>query len=128
MNLSIKIKCIDIVVIGFALALTIVFSLLIYIPGSSKVEFLIEAPEQSWVYPNNAETLVEIEGAIGVSVAEIHGGSIRIISSPCANQTCVAAGDISREGQWIACLPNQVFIHVEGRNESDDNGIDGATW
>jgi hypothetical protein len=128
MKLSIKIKPFDIIIIVIALALTFFSAFALYSPGTSRVEFLIEAPERNWTYPSDAETLVEVTGAIGISVAEIRSGAIRIISSPCANQTCVAAGSISQNGEWIACLPNQVFIHAEGKEADDENAIDGATW
>jgi hypothetical protein len=127
MKVSIQIKVVDILVIGFALALTIVSAFAVYDSGNARESFFIEAPDRNWTYPINAETRVELEGAIGVSVAEIRGGTIRMISSPCANQTCVAAGSINKTGQWIACLPNQVFMYVEGKEETDDS-IDGATW
>jgi hypothetical protein len=127
MKFPAALRLVDLIVIAFAVVLTVGSALLIYRSGNSLGAFLIEAPKRSWTYPNDAEALVEVQGAIGVSTAEIHDGSIRIISSPCANQTCVAAGSISRTGQWIACLPNQVFIHVEGKEQSDDS-IDGATW
>jgi hypothetical protein len=127
MNLPIKIKPFDIVIIVLASALTAVSAFSIYRPGMNQSEFLIEASGRKWTYPNDAETLIEVEGLVGISAAEIADGSIKMISSPCANQTCVAAGSISRTGQWIACLPNQVFIHVEGKDNSDDV-IDGATW
>jgi hypothetical protein len=127
MNSMLKIKVFDVVIIGFALLLSVGAAFAIYSPGTSQAEFVIEASGRRWTYPADAETLVEVEGAIGISIAEMSGGAIRMISSPCANQTCVAAGSINRNGQWIACLPNQVFIHVEGKDNNDDS-IDGATW
>jgi hypothetical protein len=123
----VKIKSFDIFVIIIALLLTAASAFAIYSPDKFGVQFVIEALDRKWTYPTNAETFVEVEGAIGISVAEIRGGNIRMISSPCTNQTCVASGSIERVGEWIACLPNQVFIHVEGKEQSDD-GIDGATW
>jgi hypothetical protein len=128
MNFPVKIKPFDFLVIAFALLLTAAAALTIYSPGTSRAEFVIEASGRRWTYPADAETLIEVEGVIGVSMAEISGGSIKMSSSPCANQTCIAAGSINRNGQWIACLPNQVFMHVAGREQSDDNSIDGATW
>lgn len=128
MKQPVKIKFFDGIIIACTLIFILGSALMIYIPGGSETAFIIEAPGRSWTYPAHAETILHVEGVIGVSMVEIRNGSIRIVSSPCDNQTCVAAGSISRSGQWLACLPNQVFIHVEGKDQHDDNTIDGATW
>jgi hypothetical protein len=128
MKLPVKLKILDIVIIGLALALTVGFSFAVYVPSGSRISFLIEAPERNWTYPSDAEIIVQAEGAVGITVIEIREGKAWVASSPCENQSCVAAGSISRNGQWIACLPNQVFVYIEGKEESDDNSVDGATW
>jgi hypothetical protein len=59
-------------------------------------------------------------------VVEISGGKARVLSSPCVNQTCVAVGHIHRQGEWAACLPNKVFVSIEG--SADDEALDAAAW
>ncbi len=128
MKSYVKIKLFDFVVIGFTLVITLGAGFLIYLPGNSQGEFVIEAPERKWIYPMDADTVVQVQGEIGITLVEIHDGSARIISSPCANQTCVAAGYIRRANQWVACLPNKIFLHIEGKDHNDEDYIDGATW
>jgi len=53
---------------------------------------------------------------------EIRGGTVRVIDSPCPDKICIAAGAISRTGQFIACLPNRVSIALEGRDEPPTDG------
>ena len=43
---------------------------------------------------------------------EIQGEQIRVTESNCPLQYCVLRGPIKDTGQWIACLPNRVFIRV----------------
>jgi len=79
-----------------------------------------------WIYPLNQDREIEIPGPLGSTTIHIHSG-VAIESSPCPNQTCVAAGSIERPGQWVACLPNQVFVRVEGGSD-DESGVDTGTW
>lgn len=126
MKSIIRIKPFDVIVIVLALFITIGAASSAYSPGSSEGNFVIEASGRRWTYPGDAEALIEAEGPLGISVVEIRGGVVRMISSPCPDETCVAVGSISRPGEWIACLPNQVFIYVEGNRSGDD--VDAATW
>jgi hypothetical protein len=79
------------------------------------------------VFPLDAEEHIGVSGPLGETVVEISGGQSRVLSSPCANQTCVAAGHLSRRGQWAACLPNKVFVYIEGTGD-DDTAPDSTTW
>ncbi len=125
-NILIKPKFFDVVIVVLALFITAGAALSAYNPLNSGESFVIEASGRRWTYPINTEAVIEAEGPLGISVVEIRDGAVRMVSSPCPDETCVAVGSISKAGQWIACLPNQVFIYVEGKKA--DDGIDGATW
>jgi len=88
---------------------------------------IADAKGQEWIYPLDTDLEVPIEGPLGISTVHIHDGRVAIESSPCPNQTCVAAGSIDRPGQWVACLPNQVFVRVEGGTD-DGSDVDTGTW
>jgi len=79
-----------------------------------------------WVFPLDADETMSVSGPLGDTVIEISGSEARIVSSPCQNQTCVAAGVLRAPGQWSACLPNRVMLYVgEGKTE---NNVDAAAW
>ncbi|PKL26973.1 MAG: hypothetical protein CVV46_13925 [Spirochaetae bacterium HGW-Spirochaetae-2] len=40
----------------------------------------------------------------------------------CPLKICVSMGRIHRAGQWIICLPNQIFVWIEGT--PSDTSID----
>ena len=80
-----------------------------------------------WIYPLDGDREIQVPGPLGSTTVHIHDGSVAIETSPCPNQTCVAAGSIERPGQWVACLPNQVFVRVEGGSD-DESGVDTGTW
>ncbi|QQO11298.1 NusG domain II-containing protein [Breznakiella homolactica] len=99
---------------------------MVYAKAAPKTQVVIESSGRSWVFPLDAEEKVQVPGSLGTTVVEIHNGTVRVLSSPCDNQTCVAAGEIHSHGQWVACLPNGVFVLIEGTG--DDGQLDGATW
>jgi len=79
-----------------------------------------------WVYPQDAVETLTVSGPLGDTVIVIDGDGARVASSPCINQTCVAAGAVRLPGQWAACLPNRVMLYIgEGKAQND---VDGAAW
>jgi hypothetical protein len=108
-----------------AIALTAATAFAAYGGGGNGREFLIRGPGESWVFPQEAAETIRVPGPLGDTVVELRNGRARVLSSPCANQTCVASGEIRSHGQWIACLPNQVLVAVEGAGGED---IDAAAW
>jgi hypothetical protein len=67
-----------------------------------------------------------VEGPIGHTHVVIEGNRVRVTESPCRDKICIAAGWIEHTGEWTACLPNRVFVRVEG-GERDD-GVDAQTF
>ena len=119
-------KPLDIPVIVLATALTVAVAGMVYTGKSASSRVVIRGQDKTWVYPLDAEVEVKVAGPIGETIVQIHQGRAAIVSSPCANQTCVAAGALHKNGQWAACLPNKVFILVEGVDSGD--AIDAASW
>ncbi|MDR2717524.1 MAG: NusG domain II-containing protein [Treponema sp.] len=92
--------------------------------GRSTVNLKSEGGE--WVFPLDAVETMSVSGPLGDTVIAISESTARIISSPCLNQTCVAAGALHSPGQWAACLPNRVMLYV-GEGEKENN-VDAAAW
>lgn len=104
----------------------IVFSSVGAVSAAGEARVIISNGQDEWVYPLDQDRSVEIPGPLGVTVVHIHDHSVCIEKSPCPNQTCVAAGSVAEPNQWIACLPNQVFVRIEG---GTDNGVvDTGSW
>lgn len=66
-----------------------------------------------YMYDLANEQIIEVPGKIGKTQIEIKGGAARVLFSPCPTKTCMAKPAISRVGEWIACLPNEVFLQIE---------------
>jgi hypothetical protein len=126
MKTGFPLKPFDFFVIGAALFLTAYCAFAVYAQGRGNKRVLVRGSEESWIYPLDAEETVEVPGPLGITVVEIRDMRVHVLSSPCANQTCVASGHINSAGQWAACLPNKVFVMIEGA--ADEEGVDSGTW
>jgi hypothetical protein len=119
-------KPFDFLAIGAAALLTGYCAFSVYAEPRGNERVLIRGAEGSWLFPLDAEETVEVPGPLGVTAVEIKDMRVHVISSPCANQTCVASGHIGSGGQWTACLPNKVFVVIEG--DAGGPGVDSGTW
>ena len=120
----------DLAVFLLVTAITVFCAVGVYGKAASTVRFVIQGKKGTWIYPVNQTVCLDAEGPLGTTVIELRDGSAQVVSSPCTNQICVTSGAIHRRGQWIACLPNAVFVRVEaqGGNEAERTELDGTTW
>jgi hypothetical protein len=109
-----KLKVFDFIAVAAAAAVTVVSAVSVYAGGSAELRLVVEGGGRIWHFPLDAEETVHVHGAIGDTVVRVSRGDAWIESSPCENQICVASGHIHRAGDWVACLPNVVFIRIEG--------------
>ena len=121
-----KLKPLDIPVIILAVALTVIVGLKAYGRGTDSLSVVVKGSDKTWIFPISAEERVSVAGPIGETLVEISDGRVAIVSSPCNGQTCVAAGELRKNGQWAACLPNRVFILIEGAGGADV--VDAGSW
>jgi hypothetical protein len=127
------IKPFDLAAVGLSAALIVSSAFVVYTAKKDSRQVIVRGTEGAWVFPLNAAETIRVKGPLGDSVIEIREGQARFLSSPCINQTCVAAGHIHRQGQWTVCLPNKVFLYIEGTNdENPQRGApevpDSTTW
>jgi hypothetical protein len=121
-------KPFDFLVVAAAVALTSFSAFSVYARPKASQQVIIQgASGRAWVYPLDAEEMVAVPGPLGNTVVRIHGRRAWVESSPCDNQTCVAAGHITAEGEWVACLPNNVFLLIEGTG-NDAGNVDSSAW
>jgi hypothetical protein len=118
-------KPLDAVVIVFALCIAVYVGVVVYGGASIWAQISIKSAGRTWVFPLDAEETIIVSGPLGNTTIEIRDGEAYILHSPCANQTCIAVGPIHRQGQWVACLPNGVFLSIEGE---ENGGLDATTW
>jgi hypothetical protein len=121
------VKAPDMFIAALGAALIVFFSFRVYAPGGGTARLVVEGEGRRWDFPLEAVETLPVAGPLGDTVVELRDRRARIVSSPCPNQNCRAAGAIGRHGQWIVCLPNRVMIRVEaGTPEGQD--LDAASW
>jgi hypothetical protein len=121
-----RIKTADILIILLAAGLTFFSAFAAYMKPQKTVRVLIQGQGQKWTFPLDAEETVVVSGPLGNTVVRIQNNRAWVESSPCENQTCVAAGHVTRQGAWAACLPNNVLLMIEGND--DDGEVDAVAW
>jgi hypothetical protein len=141
----VRIRALDISIFLLALIIIGLISLQTYVRGGGTPEITIEAAgvpaagvpaagapaagrsasghERQWIFPLDAQTTLRVPGPLGDTVVVIENGSVRVVSSPCPEKICIKTGRISKPGQWIACLPNKVFISIRGRRSEQPDAI-----
>ncbi|TXT42532.1 MAG: hypothetical protein FD137_2114 [Spirochaetes bacterium] len=87
----------------------------------------INGESGEWIEALDANTEVEVPGPLGPTYVHIEDGGVSISDSPCDNKLCIGMGTIRLKHQWVACLPNNVFVRIAGRTSSEDT-IDAATY
>ena len=124
---KLPVKIPDIVIILLALALTGFSAYSVYLKPRNTTQVVIQGQTQEWVFPLDAEETINVKGPLGTTVVKIHENNAWVESSPCENQICVAAGHLNGQGQFAACLPNNVLVMIEGSNEHGSIP-DGVAW
>ena len=105
----------DKLVIIFSLGLVISLYWLLW-RGSSEaqeVEIIVDG-EKQYILDLYTNTQIQVDGKHGRSMIEIKDGQVRFVSSPCSTGFCVRSGWQHQSGDFVACLPNGVSLHLAG--------------
>ena len=83
---------------------------------------VVSTDDREEVYPLNKDGVFSLNG--GTNTLVIENGEAWVSEADCPDKICMGMGKISKNGEFIACLPNRVIIVVEGGEESP---VDGRT-
>ena len=61
----------------------------------------------------------------GTNILVVENGEAWVSEANCPDKVCMGMGKISRNGEFIACLPNRLLVVVEGAAEASP--VDGMT-
>jgi hypothetical protein len=109
-----KLRPFDYVAVAVSLAIVAGFAVFAYAGRGRRGEVRVEASGTQYVYPLSGERRIAVQGPLGETIVVIRGGKAAVEDSPCPDKLCVHMAAISKPGQWIACLPNKVFVRVSG--------------
>jgi len=111
----------DLAAIALSVAVTALLALRVYAaPPPRESSVLIQAPTGRWIYPLSRALVFSATGPPDSCVVAIRSGTVRVLTSDCPRLICIQTGTVSRPGEWIACLPHQVFIRIDGSPAGQD--------
>ena len=74
---------------------------------------------------DNEKELYRIEGLKGHVDLRIKNKSVSIISASCKHKTCMSMEPITKPGENLVCIPNQINIGIAGKSAF---GVDAITF
>ncbi len=116
----------DLVILLITIVIITGLSVSIYGRTGEASQVRIEGSGQEWIYPLDQDSWIHIPGPLGDTEVVIEEGKVHVHDSACRNKICVTTGIIERVGQWIICLPNDVFVRIEGALETEGEVDDVA--
>jgi hypothetical protein len=106
----------DIIVLSLLVAAIVAASLPRTAGGIPPRAQVVVSGEQVLSLDLSRDGVHDILGPIGVTRVEVHGGKIRVLSSPCPQQICRHGGWIGAPGTVLVCLPNEIVIRVSAES------------
>lgn len=124
--MNLRLKLFDIVfVLIFLIVIFVSFFNLFSKKNEKAAELFVQTPSEKFIYSLSKEGIYKFKGLLGESSIQVENGKAKFIDSPCENKNCIQSGEISTHGQWTACLPNGIFINIEGK--SKESGFDAVS-
>ena len=115
----------DIIIVFLAVAAVTLFTVTTY-GGQGGVSLVhIKTADSHLVYSMTDSRILSVQGQQGSTTIVVDENGARITTSACSRKLCIRKGTISGEGEWIACLPNGVFVYIQGGSNAP--GIDALS-
>jgi hypothetical protein len=115
----------DRIIIGMALVLLVWLYMRYWIGGSPPADYalILVAKQAPMRVDLQRSQKIPIQGRLGESLIEVAEGHIRFIASPCRGKYCIHAGWLTKGGDFVACLPNQVSLELHRAETSEFDAI-----
>lgn len=114
-----KLKLFDVIIIVLGVAALIASITIIYAGSEAGTRVIIRDRNDSYTYPLGKDREIRLEGPVGQTHITIKDDHVYVADSDCRNKLCINKGSIAQTNQWIACLPNEIFVSIEG-DKADD--------
>jgi hypothetical protein len=121
----VKIRVCDVLIIAAAVLTCVFFCINAFSGNARSLEAYIKADAQEYIFALDRDIVIEVTGPIGITRIAIKDGKAYFVDSPCPGKICVHSQPVSKQGEWIACLPNRVLLTVESRGKSE---IDATSY
>jgi hypothetical protein len=121
------VKPLDWLFLCLSFALTVGTAWVVLAPTDAPLRVEVQDADGTSVYPLNEDRQINAKGPLGLTDIHIEHGGVFVHDSPCTNKVCIAMGTIRASGQFVACLPNRVFVRITGGAPSPE-APDAGVW
>ena len=91
-----RLRVLDYLIFASIITVSLWAGFFLYTGENRAQRLVIETPAGKWIYPLTDTRTVVVPGSIGINAATL-----------------------KKSGDWNACLPNRVFLHIEGNTSED---------
>lgn len=118
-------KPFDVVITILVCAAIAFISLKVYDVDGKPAGVRVKSETGVSIYPLSQNRRLEVEGPLGATVIDIADEQVRVVSSPCREKLCIIKGVLHKNGDWTACMPNLIYVGIEGGAEE---GLDELSY
>ena len=116
----------DLILVGILLAAALLLFFLVRShqkqeTGTGAVAVVTVDGQEIGRYPLNKNGPFPLNGGSNILVVE--NGEAWVSETNCPDKICMGMGRISRDGEFIACLPNRLIVVVEGGEQALVDGM-----
>lgn len=115
----------DRLVIAFAIILVASLYAVYWQPSQAGTVVEYHTPNDRGSLRLDTDRKLALQGSNGTSHISIDDGAVRFTDSPCRNKQCIHSGWLHGNGDFAACLPNQVTLRVRA---GDEQGFDAINY
>lgn len=113
-----SIRIFDGIILGVIIFIILGISFFLYTRPHSSAVLVVKSPSGTWMYQLDTDRRISIPGQNGETLIEIKSGRVMVLNSSCPKKTCTTGKPLERAGDWNACLPNRVFLNIEGEQKN----------
>lgn len=100
------------------------FAWRLFVPKDPGAEVIVEVSGEEYArYPLNKDLVEDITNGVWYNRLVIQDGVATVSMASCPDKICVHQSDISKNGEMIICLPNQVLITIEGGEDQENDAV-----
>lgn len=119
--LKIHLRFLDILFLLLSFGVTLYSASLVWWSTQSGGPPLVEIQSTggTYLYPLSEDRDVKVDGPAGMTLIRIKSGEAYAVSSPGPLKIIMQMGRIRKPGEWLASLPNSVFVRIRGDAKND---------
>ncbi len=122
------VKPLDVVIIAGYLVLLVMLSLFIFDRGTGLSQVEIKTAQDTFIYQLQENATLSFQGPLGVTSVIIQDEKVSVTDSPGPLKICIKSSPIENNGEWLACLPNRIFIRIVKQSKNTDDAIDAIVF